>query len=115
MKYYHITDKNNLSTILREGLKANEEGDIFIFENKSVVFNSVVNTVADCIAYNQIFLDEYVMIEIALEGIVSDIINDNVGEASSDLQWIVKQPLIEPKYLSFYGYYKTEYKPFISL
>ena len=115
MKYYHITDKKNLSTILKEGLKANEEGDIFIFENKSIVFNSVVNTVADCIAHNQIFLDEYVMIEIAFEGITSEVINDNVAELSSALQWIVRQPLIEPKYLSLYGKYKTAYKPFISL
>lgn len=114
IKYYHITDKKNLSTILREGLKANDEGDIFLFENKSVVVNSVVNTVADCIAHNQVFLSEYVMLEIANEGIKSELINDNAGEITSPLQWIVKQPLIEAIYLNFYEFYVTEFKPFYS-
>ena len=114
MKYYHITAKKNLSTILKEGLKANEEGEIFLFENKSIVANSVVNTVADCIAHNQVFLDEYVMLEIANEGITSELINDNVGEISSSVQWIAKQPLIEVKYLEFYGSYVTGFKPFNS-
>jgi len=112
MKYYHITDIKNLPTILKEGLEANEDGDIFVFENKSIVCNSVVNTVADCIAHNQIFLDEYVMLEIHLEGINSEVINDNVGELSSSLQWIIKQPLIKAKYVEFFGVFKTKYKPF---
>ena len=112
MKYYHITAKENLPKILKEGLKANEEGEIFLFENKSIRVNSVVNTVADCIAHNQVFLEQYVMFEIANEGITSELINDNVGELTSSLQWIAKQPLIELKHLEFYGYYVTGYKLF---
>lgn len=112
MKYYHITDRDNLSTILKEGLKANEEGNIFLFENKSIVINSVENTVADLIAYNQIFLEEYVMLEIDLNGITSEIINDNVGELSSSMQWIINQPLVKPEHIKSLGVYKTEFKPF---
>lgn len=110
MKYYHITKPILLKTILKQGLKANEEGHIFLFENKSIELNNVINTIADCIAYNQIFLDKYVMLEINSKGIATTLKKDNVGELSSQLQWIAKQPIIEPNYINFFGLFKTKYK-----
>lgn len=112
LKYYHITEIELIDSILKEGLKANEDGEIFLFENKSIRVNNVVNTVADCIAMNQIFLDEYVMFEIDSKGISLELINDNVGELSHKQQWIAIQPLIEPNYISVFGIYKTGYKNF---
>lgn len=113
--YYHITENKpeTIASILKEGLKADTEGCIFLFENISLIHNDVKNTIADLIAENQIFLPEYVMFEIDPKGITGELLNDNVAEFSSKWQWIVKQPKIEAKYLNLFGIYKTEYKPFM--
>lgn len=114
MKYYHIT-KNDLATIqsiLKNGLRCNSEGEIFVFENKRIVLNGITNTVADIIAQNQVFLNEYVMFEIDKKGIISKIKNDNVGEISSGQQWYFKQPFINKKYIQIYGEFKNQYKNF---
>jgi RNA-binding protein YlmH len=63
MKYYHITHEKNLNAILEDGLKCNESGEIFVFEDKSIIYSNVVNTVADIIARNQTGLNEYIMFE----------------------------------------------------
>jgi hypothetical protein len=109
MNYYHITTEETAKIILTEGLKANEDGMIFLFENKSVKFNNIINTVADCIARNQIFLETYVMLEIDVKGVILPLIPDNVSELSAKVQWIANQPLIEPKYITFFGLYKTDF------
>jgi hypothetical protein len=112
MKYYHITKLNNLQSILKNGLRCNSEGEIFVFENKSIGLNNITNTIADCIANNQIFLNEYVMFEINGKGFNSELINDNVGEISSNQQWLIKQTLIDKKHIQIYGIFKTNYKNF---
>ena len=114
MKYYHITntDAETIQSILKNGLRCNSEGEIFVFENKSIGYNNVINTVADSIANNQIFLNEYVMFEVDDKGFNSDLINDNVGEMSSNQQWYIKQPFIDKKHLQVHGVFKTNYKKF---
>jgi hypothetical protein len=115
MKYYHITALNNVQSILKNGLRCNSDGQIFVFENKSIRINDVNNTVADIIANNQIFLDKYVMFEIDDKGFNTDLINDNVGELSSKRQWFVEQSVIDKKYLNVFGIFKTNYKNFFNL
>lgn len=115
--YYHITDKKNLISIMKDGLKENADGDIFVFDNMSVIFppTGISNMVADCIAINQINLSEYVMFDIDSKGIKVEVINDNVADSSAQHQWIVKQTLIDPEYLSFFGLFKTSNIPFFEI
>jgi hypothetical protein len=114
MKYYHITntDKETIQSILKNGLRCNPEGEIFVFENKSISLNNVTNTVADIIANNQIFLDEYVMFEIDDKGFNTELVNDNVAEISSKQQWYIKQSFIDKKHIQVYGTYKSNYQIF---
>lgn len=114
--YYHVTSKENARKILKEGLKANEHGDIFLFENKSytwhgtaknkkgkLVVGIVAYYVADSIVQNQVGLDKNVMLEISAEGITGELVQDEVAEISAKCQWIAKQNLIEAKYISPYS------------
>lgn len=116
---YHITAKNfeNARSILKNGLKCNEEGQIFLFENKSIIVNgsSVENCVSDCIAAGQLGVKSYSMFEIDSKGLYSDLIPDEVGEFTAKLQWYILQEKIEPKYISILGHYKTNFTPFFSL
>ena len=115
---YHITTLDNAIKILKEGLIANfgsnselsEKGYIYLFENKSYKnrITGEVTAVADAIAKNQLFLDEYVMLEIDERGIRGELEHDNVGEFAAFAQWKVKQPRINKKYISEFGYYKVE-------
>lgn len=113
MKYYHITntEKKTIESILKNGIQCNSEGEIFVFENRIIGVNNVINTIADIIAENQIFLNEYVMFEIDEKGFNEELINDNVGEFGSNLQWYIKQAVIDKKHIQFYGKFKTNYKP----
>lgn len=118
--YYHISDPRNTKSILDRGLEANKDGDIFLFENKSILYpvaeikNGVPTQrikpvpIADLIAKTQIFLDKYAMFEIESEGIEGPLINDNVAELGHGLQWIAKQSRISPEYIKPFGLFKTE-------
>lgn len=99
LKYYHITSPENVESILKNGLKANEQGEIFIFQYAKITTNGVVNFADDCIAYNQVFLEKYARVEINPEGISVPLIHDNVAEPTNECQWIVKQERINPEYL----------------
>lgn len=118
--YYHLTAKENLQSILEKGLLANEEGDIFVFENctifnpfgceidyskKTATCGVTVTTVADHICNNQIFIkEECVMFKVHYRGIEREnFTEDKVGELPSYLhkQWIAKQQVIEPKWLTY--------------
>jgi len=110
-KYYHITEnkKSIINSIIINGLKGNKENEIFLFENKTIAFMGVVNQVADCIAFNQVFLKEYSLFEINGEGIKPELKKDNCGEISSLYQWIATQQIIEPKYIKLLGVFQTKY------
>jgi hypothetical protein len=117
MKYYHITDKKNRQSILENGLIANSENEIFLFENKTVLNkkNGISNTIADCIAKNQLFLKEYVMFEIDSKGFNVPLINDNETKLSSSIQSILKQPKIDKLFILDLGDFKTYFTSFIKL
>lgn len=115
-KYYHVTDPKNVDSIVLDGLKANEDGQIFLFEYKGIVepgigVNSkgdlvnglVVRKVADLIASNQVGLYEYALFCVYGIGIENEPVNDDVDELCSEFQWIANQETIEPEYIEFLG------------
>lgn len=118
-KLYHITSIDRLGSILNDGLVANyggevnsglsEDGYIYLFENKSYVSpitGDIIN-VADDIAQNQLFLDDYVMLEIDTDGIDEELEKDNVGEFCSFALWKVKQDKIDTDYIDLFGRFKV--------
>ncbi|REG92997.1 hypothetical protein [Flavobacterium aquicola] len=115
MKYYYITDKKNRKSILENGLIANSENEIFLFENKKVVNkrNSISNLMADCIAKNQLFLEEYAMFEINPNGFKTPLENDNVEGVASSICWVLNQSKIDIDFISDLGDFKTDFTPFI--
>lgn len=117
-KLYHITTADKVRSILTDGLVANgggdtnsglsEDGYIYLFENKSYVhpfFGTVA--VADAIATNQLFITDYVMLEIDTDGINGELEHDNVCELSAFAQWKVKQDRIDSRYIDVHGTYKV--------
>lgn len=108
--YYHITDPKNIDNILWEGLRANEDGEIFLFEDKGII-NRLTNqiiSVADHIALNQVGLSEYAMFAVDADGVEGELEPDNVGEASARCQWIARQSIIQPDYIEFCDIYTAE-------
>ena len=89
-KLYHITDTKNAYSIIHNGLKANENGDVFLFENKSVMKITYKDyiPVADVIAVEQLFLDKYMMFEVDVSGL--ELSTDDVGELTASIQYIYR-------------------------
>lgn len=89
-KLYHITDTKNAYSIIHNGLKANENGDVFLFENKSVMKITYKDyiPVADVIAVEQLFLDKYMMFEVDVRGL--ELSTDDVGELTASIQYIYR-------------------------
>ena len=96
-KYYHVTATGNTMPIIMEGLKANEYGEIFLFDNKDI---------ASDIALLQLGLTEYSLFEVEPDGINCKLEQDLVGEFTSRYQWIAKQELIDTDYIQYLGSYK---------
>ena len=98
MHYYHITSPEKWETIRSEGLKCGDDGYIYFL-------NTGFPAVTNYIAFNQIFLDyvDFVLIEIAREGIISPMEIDQVAEITSYLnhQFRVAQDLVNRNYLRF--------------
>lgn len=117
--YYHITDPKNVESIMKEGLKANKDGEIFLFENKAISYKlpmidngvcrvcKVKTTIANIIALNQLFLNEFAMFEISSDGIKGELLPDNVAEYSAPFQHIAKQLFILPEYITLCGVFKS--------
>lgn len=124
--YYHITKPENVKSILDNGLLANEDGNIYLFEAgtyrdirlsddalKRYQENGIKPTKNDLIieekpvshhiARNQVGLLEYALISVRRHGIKVDLEPDNVAELTARYQWICKQTKIEAKYLRFCG------------
>lgn len=111
--YYHVTSKDNATKILNEGIKANKEGEIFVFSkygwirDTKVVFQGdkvcvkeIMRSVADKIAIEQVGLSDYVILKIDAKGINVEPIADNVAELTANVQWIIRQPLINKDFIS---------------
>jgi hypothetical protein len=94
--YYHLTAQENESSIYNLGIQANEDGMIFLFENKLLTTKSASMLVGDSIAYNQVNLSEYDIWEVSSKGIHGKIEQDCVGELTAPYQYILHQPVIKP-------------------
>lgn len=114
MYYCHATAMGNLDSIIKNGIKANEFGEIFLYEDKAIVLpamlawknikplkrdgDKAVFYVGDSIARNQIFIpgEQYVNFLIPAEEITAELERDNVGEFTARQQWIARQSVINP-------------------
>lgn len=90
MKYYHLSPIENKESILDTGLHSNE--GIFLFTNIEQAIH---------IATNQLGINEYSIFEVSKAGITGNLSNDNVADFGSEHQWILKQELVEAKYITF--------------
>ena len=102
--YYHVTDVNNVDQIKRDGLKANEEGLIFVFTDMIV---------SGSIAKNQFGLvDRYAVFKIYSNGITGRVIKDRVAEFSAPYQRVIIQEKIQKNYIDFLGVFRVDsYEP----
>jgi hypothetical protein len=102
--YYHVTDVNNVDQIKRDGLKANEEGLIFVFTDMIA---------SGLIAKEQYGLvDRYAVFKICSNGITGRVIKDRVAEFSAPYQRVVIQAKIQKSYIDFLGVFRVDsYEP----
>jgi len=98
--YYHVTDVNNVDQIKRDGLKANEEGLIFVFTDMIV---------SGSIAKEQYGLvDRYAVFKIYSNGITGRVIKDRVAEFSAPYQRVIIQEKILKRYIDFLGTFRVD-------
>jgi hypothetical protein len=88
---FHLTHLDNVKAILADGIKANEDGEIFVFTD---------TIVADTIARDQVFLKEYAIFRIYRKGISFELLPDEVAEFSAPFQRIIKMSRIPPRCLA---------------
>jgi len=91
---YHLTDPRNIDSITREGLRANDDGEIYLFTEL---------VIANTLAVNQVCLREYALFQIDPEGITGGLHKDDVAELSAPYQRIVRQDGIDPRYIQYVG------------
>ena len=91
--YYHVTAIENIDIIQKNGLKANEEGHIFVFTKEKV---------AESIAVNQCFLNKVALFMIDSRGITGKVIRDRVAEFVASYHRIIIQDKIPKKYVIFH-------------
>lgn len=103
--FCHLTRLENIDSIIENGIRANEDGEIFIYED-GFITNQIWEKpryIGDLIAINQTFsCDEngrYANFIIDPKDIeLEKLENDNVAELSSKLQWILKKPVVYPSF-----------------
>lgn len=88
--FYHISPIENKDSILSNGL-ISIFSEIFVCNE----FNQLKR-----IASGQLGISEYSIFKISSSNITGEILNDNVGEFGSQHQFIIKQEIIESKYIS---------------
>ena len=104
-KLYHITSLDNLKPILENGINSNSDGEIFLFDQLKICNQYVGEIfVSDHIAMSQIGIEEYVLLEINPNGVFNEMETDNVSEFTAPAQWILKQKVIDQKYLKVFGF-----------
>lgn len=91
--FYHVTRVENIDSIVLNGLKANEEGDVFLYEEYPLTelgrLSLNASTVGESIAKNQLFIaDKYAVFTVKARE--KDLVKDNVAESTSTIQHINK-------------------------
>lgn len=117
-KFYHLTSPLNSLKILSEGLKGcgvnkntsmGNSGEIYLIEsNSEVIWNFV--------GYNQLGIGvnglQMVVLEIDSKGIIGDMFSENCGDYPSPLHTMVKQDIIESKWIKKVFEFKTSRKKY---
>lgn len=98
---YHVTNLENLTRIMQQGIKCNEEGNIFLFlEGEFVHPHTKENLkVSDSIIKNQREINEPLVLRINADGITGVVSQDTTAEFTAPFQFILKQPVIKSKYI----------------
>lgn len=99
--YFHVTDVKNIEQIRRNGIKANKDGHIFVFNN---------SIVAETIAANQCgLIERFALFMIDSRGVTGKVIMDRVAEFSAPYQRIIIQDQIHKKYITFFASVVIDY------
>ena len=91
---YHLTPAENLDSILREGIRAGEDGAIYLFTHL---------TVANTIARDQVSAPRYAIFRILKKGITGEVGPDHVAEFAAPFQRRILQARIEREHLRLVG------------
>jgi hypothetical protein len=94
VRYYHITSFQGWLAIKDKGLKASEDGYIYMLDDDKV---------ATYVALHQLGIPEFGLFEIDPSGIKGKLEPDLVGELTAKHQYRVKQGIIDKKYLKNLG------------
>ena len=106
--FWHITEKENLESILKNGIKANEDNEVFLLDDREVIIKCKCDKpflVSKAIASEQLFLTEFVIIAIDVTGL--KLYPDDVAELTAPFQYIYKGN-ISPKRIKGYEFDTTE-------
>lgn len=98
--YFHVTAIENIDTIKKNGLKANEEGHIFVFTDQKV---------AQEIAVYQCFLNKVALFMIDSRGITGKVIRDRVTEFVASYHRIIIQDKISKQYVRFHHSWEIDF------
>lgn len=100
--YWHVTEPENLPSILRDGLSGGDENMIWVVDRRDV---------ASAVALNQTFTPEFALIGVRRDGITGEVEPDDVAEYTRHHQWIVRQSRIARDHLYYAGTYLAWYPP----
>lgn len=106
MKLFHITKIDNIDSILTEGLKVNDNGELFLFKQNEWKYPSYALAgtpthwvfLGNLIAMNQLFMKEYALFEVDVNE--NDLEPDNVAEYTAEDQFIYHKN-IEPDKIEY--------------
>ena len=88
---YHVTAPENVESILRDGLRAGEDGAVYAIKDPDLAAE---------IALNQSFVDPYALIRIEPKGITGAAGPDLVAELLAFNSVRIEQSHVEPRFLS---------------
>lgn len=121
--YLHITAPENVRNILKEGLRANADGVIHLFDTFRMEAVATLTKHPDTgnaaeyeiksfvligndIAFRK-GLKRFTLLKISREGINAEPAQTTGNELFSEFFWTVNQPLIEPEYITKMGSFNT--------
>ena len=91
-RLFHLSPVENLESIKEKGLLLNEDGELFLLDEAIIKYYMFGEfKVSELIAWNQLFLEEYLMIEVEVE--MDNLVNDAVAEVTRDYQYIYYKPI----------------------
>jgi hypothetical protein len=95
MKFYHVAPEAQVEKIYRNGIQANEKGEIPIITLKEDFL--LKKFIFDLYAHEVLRVDIYCIFEITQEGFAGPLFESNINSMFSDSFKISKQPHIERK------------------